>query len=233
MPVMASDILTDAATILQDADHVRWPLPELAKWLNQAQRAIILAKPSANTETVALEMVLGTLQSLTDASHLLLLRITRNLKGASAPFTGGRAIRPTARETLDASAPGWHDRREVPFRDEVRQYVYDEANPREFYVYPGNTGDGRVEAQVSVLPDMIATTGTAIGDYEALAIGLPEPYAPVILDFVLYRAFSKDDMGADIGRARLHYQAFAEALGIKAQAESLNSPNARAGIVRT
>lgn len=233
MPIMAAGILTRAATVLQDTEHVRWELPELADWLNEAQRAIILAKPSANSVTVALDLLEGTLQSLTEADYLLLLRLPRNLKGAVAPFTGGRAIRPTARDTLDASSPNWHDGDEVTFKAEVRQYIYDEANPREFYVYPGNDGTGKVEAIVSVLPDMIVTTGTEIGAYEALEIGLPEPYAPVILDYILYRAFSKDDIAAEVTRARLHYQAFAQAVGIKVQVERGYSPNTAAGLVRT
>jgi hypothetical protein len=232
MATTAGQILTRAATVLQDATFVRWLLPELADWLNEAQRAIVLAKPSANAVTVDIEMVSGTLQSLGAEERLFLLRLPRNLKGAAAPFTGGRAIRPTARATLDASQPNWHDNEEVRFKDEVRQYIYDESNPREFFVYPGNTGDGRVEAVVSVLPTMIATTGTEIGDYSG-AIGLPEPYAPVILDYILYRAFAKDDIAAEVTRSQLHYRAFAEALGIKIQVEGASSPNSRAGLART
>ncbi|MPZ36676.1 MAG: hypothetical protein GEU95_01215 [Rhizobiales bacterium] len=227
------ELLTRAATVLQDIEHVRWPLPELVRWVNDGMRATVLAKPSANSATVALTLVEGTLQSLVDDAHLLLLRMPRNLKQASPPI-GGRAIRPTNREVLDASEPSWHDRSVVPFKKEVRQYVYDEANPRGFYCYPGNDGTGIVEAVVSLLPTLL----TASGDPDVLAsysaeLGLPETYGVIVLDYVLYRSYSKDDVGADPGRAQMHYQAFASALGIKLQVEGASSPNSRAKIAST
>ncbi len=232
--MIGSDLLTRAAIILQDDDHVRWPLPELVKWLNDALHAVVLAKPSASSLSVALSLIAGTLQSLTNASHLALLRIPRNLVAAGPPRIGGRIIRPTTREVLDASQPSWHDPTEVPYKKEVRQYVYDEASPREFYVYPGNLGTGLIEAVVSVLPTQLAASGDpdTIGSY-ATELGLPEPWAVALLDFVLYRAFAKDDVAADVSRSRLHYQAFASAVGVKVQAEGQNSPNARAKISGT
>lgn len=229
-----SELLRRAADVLQDIEHVRWTLPELVRWANDGLRAIVLAKPSAKSESVALPLVEGTLQSLTDEAHLRLLRIPRNLTDAGPPRIGGRVIRPTSRETLDASQPAWHDPKEVRYRKEVRQYVFDEAAPKEFYVYPGNDGSGLVEAVVSVLPAMLTADGDpdAIGSYGA-PLGLPEPYGPILLDYVLYRAFSKDDTAADAGRAQLHLQAFAMALGIKAEVAATHSPNARAKILST
>lgn len=232
----AAELLTRAAVILHDTDHVRWPLSELVDWINDAQRAIVLAKPSANPQTVNLDLIRGTRQSLTDPTHLCLLRLPRNILQID-PVRGGRAIRPVTREQLDTSSPYWHDPVEVPYRKEVRQYVFDEANPREFYVYPGNDATGIVEAVVSVLPTAVvpADDGDAndIASYESVALGLSEPYAVVILDYVLYRAFSKDDMPADNSRAQIHYQAFATALGVKIQAEAANSPNSRAKVSST
>lgn len=232
MTTTAGEILKRASILLQDTDNVRWPLTELADWINEAQRAIVLAKPSANSQSVALTLVAGALQSLTTASHLILLRITRNLETAS-PRVGGRVIRPTTRDILDGSDPNWQVVDDDCVRSEVRQYVYDEENPREFYVYPPNDGEGIIEAVVGVLPTMIATTGTALSDYTALSIGLPEPYAPVILDYIMFRALSKDDPAANITRAQVYYQSFATAVGLKLQVELTNSPNIKAGIKRT
>lgn len=228
------ELLTKASRILQDDAHVRWTLPELVGWINDGQRAIVLAKPSANAESMALTLVEGTLQSLTTASHLMLLRLPRNLKSATPPLKGGRVIRPTSREMLDSSFPAWHDPNENPYRAVVRQYVYDEANPREFYVYPGNDGNGIVEAVVSVLPTFLTASGDVdtLASYSA-ALGLPEPYAVLLMDYVLYRAFSKDDSAADSSRSRAHFEAFAMALGIKAEVENSHSPNSRASVAST
>jgi hypothetical protein len=228
-----ADLLTRAATILQDATHTRWPLPELVDWINDGQKAIVLAKPSANAQSVALTLSYGTLQSLNNATHLALLRIPRNLRSTD-PRLGGRTVRPTTRDVLDASEPHWHDPRFVPFTKEIRQYVYDEENQREFYVYPGNTGDGTVEALISVLPTALAASGDpdAIGSYSA-TLTLPEPYPVILLDYVLYRSYAKDDIAGDASRAQMHYQAFAQALGLKIQVEGANSPNARAKVTGT
>ena len=224
-----AELLTRAATILQDSAHDRWPLPELVNWINDGQRVIVLAKPSANSGSVALMLAAGTLQSLSNPAHLALLRITRNLKAAGPPAVGGRIVRPTNRDALDAAEPSWHDPRVVKYARDVRQYVFDEGNPREFSVYPGNDGTGIVEAVVSLLPTALAASGdpAAIESYGA-TLALPEPYSVILLDYILYRAFSKDDIAAEASRARLHYQAFAQSLGIKIQAEGATSPNAAA-----
>lgn len=232
--MLGSELLTRASTILQDDAHVRWPLPELVKWLNEGQRATVFAKPSANSRSVVLSLIAGTLQSLTTTTHLALLRMPRNITAEGPPRVAGRVIRPVSREMLDSSEPNWHDTRSVPFKAEVRQYVYDEANPREFYVYPGNTGAGKVEAVVSVLPTDLAATGDVdtIGSY-ATELTLPEPWSVALLDYVLYRAFGKDDVAADASRSRTHFMAFASAVGIKIQAENANSPNTRAKVTGT
>lgn len=228
-----AELLRRAGTVLQDEQFVRWRLAELVRWTNDGLRAVVTVKPSANSTSVVLTLAEGTLQTLADPSHLLLLRIPRNLKQAS-PRLGGRAIRPVSREVLDASAPSWHDRAETPFRAEVRQYVFDESSPKEFYVYPGNDGTGIVEAVVSMLPSFLVASGEpdVIASYNA-AIDLPEPYPAVVLDYVLYRAFSKDDIAGEPMRAQIHLQAFMQALGVKAEVQNSHSPNSRARIAST
>jgi hypothetical protein len=228
------DLLSRAAIVLQDVEHKRWPLAELVGWINDGQSALVAIKPSANAKSVALAMQTGTLQALNDPTHFMLLRLPRNIASLGPPRVGGRAIRPVDRETLDASQPMWHDRATVPFRREVRQYIFDEENPSEFYVYPGNDGSGLVEAIVSVLPAALTATGdpTSINSYSA-TLALSDPYPLIVLDYVLSRAFSKDDIGADPGRAAAHMGAFMSALGAKAQAETTQSPNVRAKVGST
>lgn len=228
----ASEIMVEAAIVLQDEDHVRWTLPELNRWINGGQNAIVLAKPSANARSVEISLEAGTLQRLYNADHLLLLRLPRNLLATGQnPRQGGRAIRPTDRETLDAAEPEWANPAVVPFRKEVRQYCYDEANPREFYVYPGNDGTGVVEAVVSKAPATIAASGDVnqIASYNT-SLELQAPYGLPLLDYVLFRAYSKDAVGADAGRANFHYLQFANALGIKVQIERATSPNTEARV---
>jgi len=226
------EIIQRVAIILNDEDHVRWTLPELCLWINDATKATVLAKPSASTESRILQLAAGTLQRLPTSgtpTPLMLVDITRNLKTtAESPRVGGRTIRAVKRAVLDVQEPHWHDTIYTRPAAEVRNSIYDEANPLEFYVYPPNNGAGIVEAVMSVLPVPLAASGdpSLVSSY-AGTIGLPEPYSIAVVDYVVAKALSKDDLGGDPGRATLHFQAFASAVGLKIQVEGATSPNAR------
>lgn len=222
-------IMERAGVLLLDVGYVRWPLAELAGWINDGVKAIVIAKPSAASETRALTLVSGTRQTVPQSggarTPLALLDIVRNLRSAE-PRVGGRPIRPVPRAVLDAQEPYWHDERRVRFAREAKHFIFDERLPLEFYVYPGNDGTGIVEAMLSVLPVPLAPTGspTLIGSWEG-DVGLPEPFSTPLLDYVCWRAHSKDSLEAQAGKAQAHYQAFASALGIKVQTERAHAPS--------
>ena len=225
--MFAGQVIRDASIILIDRDFVRWPVTELAAWLDHGVFSIITVKPSASSETMALSLARGTKQALpSDQRIRQLLDLTRNLGGANG--SQGRAIRSVARSELDGNMPNWHSSSYVPFRKEVRQFVFDENLPREFYVVPGNDGTGSVEAVVATLPqrvtDRVTTNRDQIASYDAIDVGIDDEYEPALLDYVLYRAFSKEDPAAAPQRAVTHYQAFATALGIQSQVETATSP---------
>jgi hypothetical protein len=229
-----SEILSRAAILLNDVDHVRWPLAEMRDWLNEGVRAICLGKPSASSSTQVLALQVGTLQKVpvngAVAKPLSLLGINRNIVDAAEPRKGGRMIKRTDRAILDATEPNWHNRSRVQFSREVRNYCYDELVPLQYYVYPGNDGTGMVEAELATLPPPIVIdptdSPTDINSY-AIDVGLPEPYSVPLLDYVLYRCQLKDDLDGQAGRAAVHYQQFATAIGLKIQVEKAHSPNAR------
>jgi hypothetical protein len=230
MALLASTIMTLAGRALNDESAVRWTYAELCAWINEATGAVMLAKPSANSINVNFALIVGTLQSI-GASDLALLRLVRNIESAGPPLMGGRVIRPTTRDILDAQAPDWHSPRKTPYKKEVRQFVYDEENPRAFYCYPGNDGTGIVEALVSRLPTKVVASGAvdALSSY-AQDVGLQEIYQAPLLEYVLFRALSKESPEASSALAAMHYQAFAGAVGLKIQVEGANSPNARPGV---
>lgn len=190
MAFTAADVMVRAQRILQDDGAVRWTARELRDWLNEAQRAIVMAKPNAISGTVSLSLSSGTRQSL-PAQYTVLSRVVRNA-GA-----GGKAIRTLARrEILDAEIPGWHDTTVLPFNASVVYVWQDAMSPREFYVAPGNTGSGTVEAIVGKYPTDIpipsSGAGLEVTAYTTVS-GFEDIYQGVLLDFVLYRAFSKDE----------------------------------------
>lgn len=232
--VTGREIMQLAGVLLNDVDAVRWPLSELCDWINEGVRAIVLAKPSASSTSVVLKLAVGTLQYINadaaPAVPLSLVKIVRNLKSDAVPRVGGRIISPTLGVLLDAQDPYWHDPLRTRYKKDVLQYVYDENNPLEFYSYPGNDGTGIVEAIISVLPKKLEAAADgdplALESYEG-DVGLPEPYSVPLLEYVLYRAFSKDELTGNATQASAHYQLFAAAVGLKIQVEGATSPNAR------
>ncbi|TDW63102.1 hypothetical protein EDF57_10657 [Novosphingobium sp. PhB55] len=235
---LASEVIARARTLLQDEDSVRWPLPELLRWLIDAQRDIVLNKPSAKSDNRVIALVEGTYQAIPgDATALI--RVVRNIRSVDTDGrrVGGQAVSPVARSILDAQHRDWHDGRTNRFKKEARHVTFDEDDRKSFYVYPGNDGTGQMEVVVAITPGDIAIAADAdpndIGSY-ALPIGLDDIYVTAMVDWICYRAYAKDAQYAgNTQRAQLHFQQFANALGIKANMEMLKSPNFTAGIKAT
>lgn len=223
MAFTAGAVLGRASVVLLDASHTRWPLPELLLWLNDGVREIAIHKPTAVAQNIPIALVLGSRQTL-PAGAFLLIRPIRNLEsGALSPRVGGRIVNMVSRQSLDAINPSWH---ESPPILEVRNVVADAMDPKTFYVWPPNTGTGFIEALVAVLPTDVAepASPTLLASYTA-EVGIPDDYQGILLDYVLYRAFSKESDAGSLQRALGHYQIFANALGIKAQRQSTANAN--------
>lgn len=196
MAYQARDIMADAATTLLDEDAVRWTAPELFGYLNDGLRAVAAEKPNAYTQTVTLTLVSGTLQTL-PGTYRALSRVTRNLLAGhdeeGGPI-GGNAITdlPNTRQ-LDALIPNWQSNTAL-FSSVVRHVIYDLADTKRFYVVPGNTGGGKIEAVVLANPGpMTAPVADTdkITSYTA-TIPLGDEYKNALRDYVLARAYSKD-----------------------------------------
>jgi hypothetical protein len=123
---------------------------------------------------------------------------------------GGRAVRPVPREVLDSQYPDWHD-----MAGPVERYCYDEAIPKTYYVFPGAVAGVQLEAQVARIPDPVG-----LSDIKTVVVPLDELYVNPIIEFMLYRAFSKDaENAANSSLAATHYQNWSDLLGVKTQAE--------------
>lgn len=208
MAITGSNIAERARRILQDttAGGTRWLDNELLDWINDAQREIVLLKPNAYSSVEDISLNSGTKQEIPSAG-LLLLSVVRN--------SNGRAIRRVDRDILDSENPDWHT---ASSSSTVEHYVFDEDSPTTFWVYPPNTGGSAVEAILAKAPSDL----NSLGD----SLVLNDVYANVVLDFVLYRAYSKDtDYAGNSQRANVHYTAFNASLGVRVQAESASSPN--------
>lgn len=206
MATLASAILDRAAVILQDTENVRWTVAELLKWLSDGQASIVQLKPDAGTVNTSVRLKAGARQEL-PAVGISLVDIPRNMGLDGA--TPGDAVRMADREDMDANAPGWMTA--APSAT-VLNFVCNKADPLHFYIYPPQpgTGQGYVEMVYVAYPAAVE----AITD----AISLPDIYAPMLLDFVLYRAYQKDAEDAvNAQRSTTHMAAFLNMLGVQAK----------------
>ena len=209
--IVAQNLVSRAATILQDSTNTRWPEDELLDWLNDGQREVVLYKPDANPKTETVSLVAGTKQGI-PAYGLSLLDVIRNVDGGSP----GRATRIIERRVMDEQLPDWHH--ETP-ASEVKHYVFDERNPKVFWVYPPNNGSGEVDVLFSSAPTDIALSDT---------LGVDDIYANALVDYMLYRAYLKDaDYAANDQRSANQYERFMAAVGGLDTRESMDNPHVR------
>lgn len=214
--VTTSSVIIKVQTILQDTTGIRWPNEELIGWLNDGQREIVLYKPNAFVKNVSIRCVSGTKQSL-PGDGIQLVDVVRNM--GTDGNTPGRAIRITMREVLDSQLPNWHA--ETPSAV-VKHYMYSMLDPRNYYVYPPqpNSGQGYVELVYGASPTDATLNST---------ITLDDIYMTVLIDYMLYRAYSKDtEYAADQNRAATHQNAYISALNGKSKVEVFANPNTTA-----
>lgn len=210
--VTAKSIIDKASVLLLDPSNTRWTRAELLGWINDAQRQIVLMSPNATNKVAVYKLETGTRQSIPSDGWTLLDVIRYMGTDGTKP---GRAIRIASQEVMDAFNPNWHSATPsvVP-----QSYMFDQQDQTVFYVYPPNTGKGYVQVNYSPEPvDLTAETQT---------INVRDIFQTAILDYVLYRACSKDaEYAPGIALAGGYLQTFMASMNAKAKSETANSPN--------
>ncbi|QKJ87408.1 hypothetical protein PMPD1_2466 [Paramixta manurensis] len=203
-----AEVIGRVNTQLKDSAWLRWPISELCDYYNDAIRAVILSRPDAGATVETLDCVAGTKQTL-PAGAVRVIEIIRVVEG--------RALLPVPRDVLDYQYPDWHAMTGTPER-----YVYNELTPRVFWLFPAPETAMQIEAVISRIPPVAKIK--ALKDASANnVIPIDELYINPIVDWMLYRSFSKDNEGgANVNIATQHYQAFADQLGIKQSADQFS-----------
>lgn len=213
MPIRVGDILKRASITLNDEEFVRWTKVELYGWVNDGACEVVLRRPAARAITTVATLIAGTFQRLPEGG-LLLLDIIRNVK---ADGEAGRPVRRIDRQLLDDQLPTWQEMKPV---ETIKHFMFEEATPTTFYVYPPAKVGTKVDILQSASPPLITT------DDDMLE--LDRAYIGPIVSYLLYRCMSKDAEYANAGMATAYFQAFAEALGNQNQVTEAASPNVRA-----
>ncbi|MEE4238746.1 MAG: DUF6682 family protein, partial [Anderseniella sp.] len=127
------------------------------------------------------------------------------------------------RKTLDDQRRIWHNDRPSPT---IAQWMFDPRDPRSFMVYPPATTGAQLEVLYSELPQPHALTNEQLSNPATTeTLRLPDHAANMVLDYVLFRAYSKDaEYSANASRAAAHYQAVLSALGVMTTADAAMRP---------
>jgi len=218
--ITGANLLLRIEDTLQDTTNVRWSEAELLRYINDAQREIVNLRPDASADHANVQLATGTEQAIPDVG-LRLIKVVRNMSAAGGSATGKRVIRIVDREILDSQEPDWHDPTvtgDAAHTTVVKHYVFDEDDPRKYYVYPGVSGNAFVEIVFSRSPTDLANTSATLY--------VDDIYANAIIDFVLYRAYMKDaEFAGNQQRASSHYQLFVGSVTQGAQVQTIVSPN--------
>jgi hypothetical protein len=207
MALTAQNILDRASMIIQDLTNVRWPQSELLNWLNDSRRELAVLRPDIYSQSSALSLASGAKQSL-PTGGLRLMDVPRN--------TSGAAVTVTHRGFLDQQNPTWHT--SITPSTTIKHFMVDERDPSTFWVYPPAASGASVEIIFQSTPSDYSASST-LSAYEEL-------YGGAFVDYVCYRAFSKDsEYAGNAQRALAHYGQYTNALGLGRQTDFGYSAN--------
>lgn len=195
------DILDTCRASLLDGSKVRWSDAELRGYLNDGQRTVSNLLPDACVDTRIVQLVAGPKQTM-PADGRKLINLIRNAPDGSDPDQLGTAVRRCSMHELSATKADWVS---TASAHTIVNYVYDENTPGIYYVYPPAVAGIKVEISLSVNPQNTTASSSALS--------ISENYSGMLIDYVMFRAFSKDSGVANgLARAQLHWQTFQTAL---------------------
>lgn len=211
------DIVRRAETITQDSG-IQWPRLEVQDWINESYGAILSLRPDANSIVAELTCAAGIRQSIAglNAGAIGLLDVVRNTAVASNKSVIHRA----ERADIDQINPSWPA---LTQSDSIELYIYEQATPLNFLVYPPATTNAKVELVywASVAPHELTADQLNPANSNAETLRLNDSFAPSILNWVLYRMYSKDQGApANESRAAGYLNAFSVGLTGKTMADS-------------
>ncbi len=203
--LQARAVILKAQTVLNDAQAASWGFDEMLNWLNLGQRQIVLLRPDASSEIANLDLAAGTTQTMPTGS-VRLLDIECNVSGSACTYI--------EKSALDSYDRNW---RIATADAAVIHWMYDERVPQNFEVYPPQpvSSRGAVKILRSTLPRDCTLENVNGGSVESV-IGIPDQYEGALVDYCIYRAYSKDaTYTVRGGKADQSYEKFLQSLGIQ------------------
>lgn len=205
--ITAQTIATRARLVINDVLGTRWIDSEVLDWVNAGEAAIAAIEPIAYVVTETLTLVAGTKQVLPTAG-ISLVDVVRNM--GTDGNTPGDVVDSMERKVLDSLRPSWHSEATDA---SVLLFIHNPRDPSKFYVYPPQpaSGFGQIEVEYLKVPPAL----TSLSD----ALNLRDLYQEALLNYVLFRMYSKESKDGDKSLAETYYSAFIAAVGARTQSE--------------
>lgn len=183
----------------------RWPSAETLGWINDGQRECVNQLPQAwskrATPTLAASSSRQDFAGLSITDGISIIDVICNYNAGGT--TRGRSTTKRERAWLDDQLPTWHN----TAGNEVVHWMYDERDPKAFYVFP-QPASGKIELIYSANPTDLASL--------ASAITLDDIYANALQFFVLFSFYSKDaTYTKNPQNAAAYWQLFMQSLGLR------------------
>lgn len=192
-----SQLIERASRDLVDLRFVRWSKAELIDFLNDGIAAVLIRRPDLARVTATVEEHTGNRVTLPNDAYCLL----------SVNFINDIATQFVDIHKLNQLYPRWR----VTQGDPVC-WTKNDGDNVSYWLYPSPTTPVTIEHEYSRV-----TRVDENSDFP-----LPSIYEGLVLDFIMYRAYSKDSENAsEANKAQLHFQAFGVALGDKTQTDTL------------
>lgn len=171
------DIIFAASKQVQDEIGIVWP-DVMLPYLNLALQEIVNLKPEAYPTTEVTAMTAGAQQSI-PTGYIQLLDVICNMgSGGSTP---GSSIKFIKRHVIEMALPNWM---EATTSDTVTFAIREVADPKSFYVFPPNSGDGNIKAIYSAAAPKLTT--------DADTFVLDVSYMPACVDYIVYRCLAEE-----------------------------------------
>ncbi len=206
--MLASDVIEAARRLINDetssaVSGVRWTDAELLDWIGEAQRETVKLKPEAYPVTATHDVdAADPRQRVSATAAYKVIRVERNADAANGTVTL------VERDVLDTFNPNWTAAPTTP-PTKYNHYVLDENDPLAFWLYPRATNAVDVIVTYAGIPAAPTATGNTLV--------LSDMYSGPVVDYVVYRALSKDARGGAPGVAEKYRDKFLLALGANRQ----------------
>jgi len=211
--ITAQEIIDRAEIILVDVGNDRWEEADLLGWLNMGLRELVRFIPTALTVTEAVNLAAGVKQTI-PTGRIEFIGATMNM--GTDGSTPGAIINFMDFKELGFVKPSWPTETQAAITEIVTKKDGDRAS---YYVSPPSDGTGYIEIICSDTP-----TEIAIGQ----VIPVDDIYEAILMDYVLFRSFSIDQVHPVYKSLALDYfKKFTESVGAKISTEEASNTASR------